>query len=312
MSEAPQSPAGAHGHLNAPGLNAPDHAPGPAAPNLLPPLQIPPAANALLPPAIEIFKAPDLSFLTSTIQPLNKEKGNWVNWCCQMNRIFQILDAQAYIDGHVDLPDPAIYPDAVRNWRYNNTFLIMIINNHIVEAEHIHTNDCETAHATWENLRKYHELSLYQIWIDKCRVLELMKAKEGDNIPEHLMKVKKQWETIKLFGKERYQKMFNDTMFKKAIVTSLPRSWDSFCASYVKCFLDDNPESIDARQRIDAQELLGTISQEYTRRCDEERQSHKGEKTRSQNGERSSNNNNNNQTSNQGRSQRKKHCGQCD
>ena len=311
MSEAPQSPAGAHGHLNAPGLNAPEHAPGPAAPNPLPPLQIPPAANAPLPPAIEIFKAPDLSFLTSTIQPLNKEKGNWVNWSHQMNRIFQILDTQAYIDGHVSLPDPAIYPDAARNWRYNNTFLIMIINNHIIESEQIHTNDCKTAHATWENLRKYHELSSYQIWIDKCRVLELMKAKEGDNIPEHLMKVKKQWETIKLFGKERYHKMFNDTLFKKAIVTSLLRSWDSFCASYIKCFLDNDPESIDARQCIDAQELLGTISQEYTWRYDEERQSYKGDKSCSQNGERPSGNNSN-QTSNQGRSARKKHCGQCD
>ena len=91
--------------------------------------------------------------------------------------------------------------DAARNWCYNNTFLIMLINNHIAESEQIHTNDCETAHGTWENLRKYHELSTYQIWIDKCRVLKLIKAKEGDNIPDHLMKVKKQWETIKLFGK---------------------------------------------------------------------------------------------------------------
>ena len=151
-----------------------------------------------------------------------------------------------------------------REGGHNNTFLIMIINNHIVESEQIYTNDCETAHNTWENLRKYHELSTYQIWIDKCCVLNLMKAKEGDNIQEHLMKVKKQWETIKLFNKEQYHKMFNDTLFKKDIVTSLPHSWDTFCANYIKCFLDDDPESIDARKHINAQELLGTISQEYT------------------------------------------------
>ena len=191
MSEAPQSPVGAYGYLNAPGLIALDNTPRPATLHLLPLLHIPYTTNAPIPPIIETLKAPNLSVLMSTIQPLNKEKGNWTNW------------------------------------------------SHIM---------------TW----------IYQIWIDKCCILNLMKVKEGDNIQEHLMKVKKQWETIKLFNKEQYHKVFNNTLFKKAIIISLPYSWDTFCANYVKCFLDKDPESIDARKCIDAQELLGTISQEYT------------------------------------------------
>ena len=228
-----------------------------------------------------------------------------------MRRIFSILNARAYVEGHIDMPDEDEYPESAANWRYNNTFLVMLINNHLAESELIHTNDCETAHGTWESLRKYHHLSTYQVWIDKSRILEVTKAKESDNIPDFLIKVKKQFETVRLYKTDKYHKMFNDIMLKKAIVTALPRSWDTFAANYVKNFLDKEDGDVDAKKRVDSQELLGIISQEYSRRCDEDRRPSKGDRARSSNNEHSSGNNNNNQSSGQ-RSQRKKHCNQCD
>jgi hypothetical protein len=296
MSEAPQSPASVHAQANAPRPAALDNNPGPVVPYPLLGLQIPHAANVLHPLVIEMLKVPDLSIVSSAIQPLDREKRNWTTWSRAMTRIFQLLDAQEYISSTLPLPNPAIHPNAAHNWHYNNTYLIMLISNHIVESEHIHTNNCNTAHQTWNNLRKYHQLSTYQIFIDKCRVLESIKANNGNNISDHLIKLKKQWKTIKLFDKELYQQMVNNTLFKKQIVTSMPCSWDSFNANYVKCFLDDDAMDIDEKKRVNSQELIGIICQEYSRRCEDEHRPPKEEKTRSSNSDRPSTQNNNQMT----------------
>ena len=280
MSEAPNLPAGAQGQGNDPGPAVPHNAHAPATLNALAPLNIPPTVNAP-PQAITIIKGPDLAPLTSTIQPLDREKGNWLMWSKQMGRIFSILNTRTYVEGHVKMPDEDEYPESTANWRYNNTFLVMLINNHIVESELIHTTDCETMHGTWESLRKYHHLSNYQVWIDKSCVLDVMKAKESDNIPDFLIKVKKQFETFRLYKSDKYHKMFNDIILKKAIITTLPHSWDTFAANYMKSFLDEEDEDVDPKKQVDSQELLGIISQEYSRRCDKDCRPSKGDRARS-------------------------------
>ena len=167
-----------------------------------------------------------------------------------MGQIFLILNACAYIEGYVDMPDKDEYPESATNWHYNNTFLVMLINNHIIKSELIHTTDCKTAHRTWESLRKYHHLSNYQVWVDKSCILDIMKAKEGDNLSDFLIKVKKQFKTFCLYKSDKYHKMFNDIMLKKAIITALPCSWDTFAANYMKSFLDEEDKDVDPKKRL--------------------------------------------------------------
>ena len=91
-----------------------------------------------------------------------------------------------------------------------------------------------------------------------------MKAKEGDNLLDYLIKVMKQFETVCLFKSDKYHKMFNNIMLKRAIITALPCSWDTFATNYVKNFLDEEDLDVDSKKCVDSQELLGIISQEYS------------------------------------------------
>jgi len=148
----------------------------------------------------------------------------------------------------------------------------------------------------WDALKKLHQLTTYQIFTDKLRVFQEIKAKNGDNIPDHLMKLKKQWEEVQYF------------------LVSLPRSWDNFTSNYVKSFVDDDDTDVDAKKRIDSNELIGTITQEYnlTNLCKNEKSSSppKGENSCSSLADRMDNQNSNS-TSGFYEGKRKKQCRHC-
>ena len=90
-----------------------------------------------------------------------------------------------------------------------------------------------------------------------------MKAKEGDDIPQHLVKLKRQWDRIGYFGDDVNKRKFDNEFFKLKIATSLPRSWDTFTGPYVKGHVDNSPLFSDPMKKADSKQFIGDIIQEY-------------------------------------------------
>ena len=137
----------------------------------------------------------------------------------------------------------------------------MLINKNIASSEKVHTCRCANAHKMWNNLKTIHKSTCYLVHTDRICILCGIKVTEGTNIPEHLTKLKHQWEQILFSGK--LKKIYNNNFFKQQIVASLPQSWDQFTSPYVRKYKDDDQANIDLKQRIDSQQLIGIIGQEY-------------------------------------------------
>ena len=270
-------------------------------------------------PNIERIQVSDLSSVASTINPLDSKKRNWQTWSRSMSILFDIVYARGYINGTIRMPDQNLYPNETKIWRFNDAYIMMLITKNIAESEMIHTNDCENAYDMWNNLKKVHQLANFQIFTDKVRILQNIRARDGDNIKDHLIKLKTQWEHVQHFSDEQNRRQFNDAFFKEQIVVSLPRSWDSFTSNYVKPYVDTDPTQLDPQKRIDSQELIGILSQEYelqqSRKREEDRRPPKGETNHPSLTDRMSSNNNNTTQSNgnndNGRSSRKRQCRHC-
>jgi len=88
-------------------------------------------------------------------------------------------------------------------------------------------------------------------------------AEDGDNIVEHIAKLKGWCGRINLMGDWRFQIL--DFSFKLILSHSLPQSWDPFTNAYVgsATFLDADP-----RKAITLQQFIGILKEEYE--CHEE------------------------------------------
>jgi hypothetical protein len=136
----------------------------------------------------------------------------------------------------------------------------MLIVTNIAALEKTHTCGCDTAQKMWQNLKVSYQSSNYLVNSDKLRALCGYRAAEGDNIPEHLTRIKDKWDELTFYRKQ-YNIMLSDKFFKALIAGLLPQSWDDFTRSYVDGFLDDENE--DAKHKIDSQEFISIIIQCY-------------------------------------------------
>jgi len=134
-----------------------------------------------------------------------------------MHFILDIVNAKGYVDGSISKPGLDADPDSVENWHFNDSYIKMLIAKYIAEDEMIHTTGCQTTKDMWANLEKFHQLTSYGLITDILRILSNMRARDGDNIPEHLLKLKNQWEKIRQFKDEENCAIYNDMYFKQQI-----------------------------------------------------------------------------------------------
>ena len=168
---------------------------------------------------------------------------------------------RVYTLRYIACPNPGFDPEGTENWEFNNSYMRMLINKNIAPKEKVHTRGCATTHKMWNNLKTIHKSTCYLVHTDHICVLCGIKVAEGADIPEHLTKLKHQWEQISFSGK--LKKIYNDDFFKQQIVVLLPRSWDQFTSPYMREYEDDDQSNIDPKRRIDSQQLIGIIGQEY-------------------------------------------------
>jgi len=212
-------------------------------------------------PTIKRLKVTDLAAISKIDETLDKKLKNWASWAESMYIRFGCANAKGYVEGCVACPDLGFNPKGAENWEFNNSYTCMLINKNITPKEKVHTQGCATTHKMWNNLKTIHKSTCYLVHTDHICILCGIKVAEGADIPEHLTKLKHQWEQISFSSK--LKKIYNDDFFKQQIAALLPQSWDQFTSPYVHKYKDDDQANIDPKWHIDSQQLIGIIGQEY-------------------------------------------------
>src|SRR6267142_1506577 len=207
---------------------------------------------------IERIRTSETGGIIRLSEPL--DDSNWSVWCNRMLDIFEIYGAEEYVTSNVTQLDKSLNPRAARNWTFNNAFTKVIITNNIASSQKVHISHCKTAHEMWQNLAAVHESKGHQTLIVFMRNIYRCNAEDGDNIVEHITKLKGWCERINLMGDWRFQ--ISDFSFKLILSHSLPQSWDPFTDAYVgsATFLDAN-----LRKAITLQQFIGILKEEYKR-----------------------------------------------
>lgn len=181
-----------------------------------------------------------------------------------MNHILTVCGLTEYVKGEIWRPDPTIDSNGANNWAFNDNYAKNLIKNNIGPSQMVHIGQCTTAHEVWRDLVAVHDPKDYHTMISYFRCLFHTTANDGDDILEHLTKLKLYWDRINLgdFGIK-----ISEAHFRVIIAKSLPPSWDDFIDPYVQSFVHDDPKKV-----VRSQELIGILRAEYVRREDRKRQ----------------------------------------
>ena len=207
-------------------------------------------------PTIERVKMNHNSAITRMNDPLNDT--NWIIW---HERMSLLCEVEGYAKGEIEKPNAKDDPEGAANWTINDTYARVLISSNVTSSEMIHISGSKTAHMSWSNLEAVHDCKGHQTTIACTQNLYHTVAREGDNIPEHLTKLKQYWERINLMGDNDFK--ISDIQFKVIISASLPPSWDTFVESYVG--RRRGMKEIDPKKLMGSQEFIGVIKEEYIR-----------------------------------------------
>jgi len=217
-------------------------------------------------PTIARIHTAEGAAVTKSGKILDSQSKNWSAWSQSMALLFKLFKVQGYVLGKVPCPDPQNDPVGAENWGYNDTFAQLLILSNIAASERVHTNGCPTSNRMWLSLQSMHESISHLILTTHLCTLMNTTAAEGDNIMEHISKLKQCWDQLSLFGDKNYR--VSKFLFKCIIASSLPESWDQYTDQFVAGQLDF--VNTDPKKNIDTQQFIGYLKQEY-----EQRQSHK-------------------------------------
>jgi hypothetical protein len=121
------------------------------------------------------------SALTKLTEPLTED--NWMAWRERMKRTLRLCGVEGYARGSIEKP---IEPISAENWEFNDNYAQVVIINNITSTEMVHTSQCITAKAMWDNLEAVHESKGHQTIVSIIRNLFHTKAEEDSNISDHL------------------------------------------------------------------------------------------------------------------------------
>ena len=162
----------------------------------------------------------DASRVTKINQVLDSKKNNWLLWYNSMTTMFEMNNIIDYVKGKIRCPNPAHDPTGAKHWHQNNAYTKTLINTNISDEERIHTQGCSTAYKIWTNLKAIYESSNALVYTDKLQMIFQIRATEGSNIPEHLIRLKKHWDQLNIYNDQ----LVGDVLFKRIIAQLLPHS----------------------------------------------------------------------------------------
>ena len=86
----------------------------------------------------------------------------------------------------------------------------------------VYVGQCATSYEMWGSLVAVHESKGHQTTISYMRNLFRTTTEEGDDISDHLNKLKQYWEKLNLLGDNNFK--ISDLLFKIIISSLLPPS----------------------------------------------------------------------------------------
>jgi hypothetical protein len=150
------------------------------------------------------------------------EKDNWQSWRNDISLTFRVCGLNGYVNGTLKCPNSTTDPVNVSNWKYNDLYTQKVIRDCLSAGQKYHTSNCDTAKEMWVNLQAIHQSYGDQTKNQLMRELMDRKAKDGDDIIEHLAKLKQLWDRITLVCPQDLSLTLKS--FKKFLAYSLPPS----------------------------------------------------------------------------------------
>ena len=119
----------------------------------------------------------------------------------------------------------------------------------------INVTRLHTACKVWTSLEAVHESKGHKYAITIMCALFRTCAEEGDDLIEHLNKLKEMWEKLNILNNDHFKVL--DMQFKTIITSFLPQSWDIFTNPYVG---GRGTADRDSKDFIQSQEFIGILT----------------------------------------------------
>lgn len=136
--------------------------------------------------------------------------------------MLKLCGVKGYVTRENKCPDEAQDLEGAENWDFYDTYARVLISNNVISQQVIHISQSFTSQESWSNLEAIHDTKSHQTTIGIIHNLYCTSAKEGDNIFDHLNKLKQHWERINLMADDDFK--VSDNQFKVLISSSLPSS----------------------------------------------------------------------------------------
>jgi hypothetical protein len=191
-------------------------------------------------------------------EPLDDE--NWATWRQSITRLLRLAGILGIVNGII--PKPGAESGDLDVWNFNDEYAQILITQNIMRSQMIHVGRLQSSHDMWTALEDIHEAKGNLTAIGAQRILFKTRAEEGDNIEEHLTKLKGAWEYLGSLDAEDFT--VTDVQFKAIVSSSLPSSWDPITDPYVGRRKGETVT--DPKKKASSQEMMGAIKEEYRRR----------------------------------------------
>ena len=129
------------------------------------------------------------------------------------------------------MPNVENSAEGLEAWNFNNSYAQTIILNNISDNQLVHAQSAKNTKEMWDNLTSVHDAKGHYVAISIQQNLLQTCANEGDDIMEHLNKLKKLWERLNTMDDDDF--WISDNQFKTILASSLPPSWDIYMDPYI-------------------------------------------------------------------------------
>src|SRR5229473_724854 len=181
---------------------------------------------------------------------------NWVQWRAYMMVIFRLCGVEGYVKGTLPCPNPDVDPESAENWSYNDSLTWLIISQSVTWSQIEPILACDHAHEAWKELEAANRYQGLKTMLADSRKLYHTTAEEGDNIIEHLDKLKRyrQETNVAAMGDKRFK--ISDFSFNLIIAQSLPPSWDHVLSYFVDVGTGQTSTDVDPGTMINSQQFM--------------------------------------------------------
>ena len=152
-----------------------------------------------------------------------------------MLAILRDLGLEKYIEKDAILPEPADKAnltqdekEAEKKWKEDDVKACTHIELSIGDSEMIHISSTDSVRGMWEQLTMVKESKGRLGVLATQRTLYQMTAKEGFDMVDYILKLRKLQEELHLME----NKVSNED-FVMILITSLPRSWNQYTSAYL-------------------------------------------------------------------------------